>query len=126
MAIQVEDLLTLAEQLATQDGEAAHRSAVSRAYYFAYHVSKTWHAQLPAPGSNAGPAGGVHQQVINQLRNPAPELSQEQKNTSRKHAVLLEVLRGARHLADYNLAGPMSATDAAQACANAKRFSQLQ
>lgn len=126
MAIQVEDLLTLAEQLATQDGEAAHRSAVSRAYYFAYHVSKTWHAQLPAPGSNTGPAGGVHQQVINQLRNPAPELSQEQRSTSRKHAVLLEAMRNQRHLADYNLAGPMVAADAIQACANAKKFSQLQ
>jgi len=126
MAIQVEELLSLAEKLATQEGEAAHRSAVSRAYYYAYHVSKTWHAQLPAPGSNAGPAGGVHQQVINQLRNPAPELSQEQKKASRVAAGVLEVMRGQRHLADYNLAGPMSANDAAQACANAKKFSQLQ
>lgn len=103
MTIQKEDLLAVADQLLSGETEACWRSAVSRAYYAAYHGCDDWHNQLPVPGSDNGPRGGTHQVLINRLRNPAPGTKGEVVILSRILAAKLEVLRGDRHVADYRL-----------------------
>lgn len=116
------EFLLLAQQLAREANEVALRSSVSRAYYAAYHHIKNWHNQLPAPGSNTGPGGGVHQELINRLRNPAPELSKEMKAQSKMKAAQLETLRNQRHIADYRLDDNVTVTHALNACEQAKRL----
>lgn len=101
--MQPNEFLTLADKLAAMGDEASHRSAVSRAYYAAYHHCNRWHCQLPAPGSNAGQQGGVHQTLINQLSNPAPELSADEKRASRLLGTRLSIVKKARKKADYDL-----------------------
>jgi hypothetical protein len=122
MGITHTEFLNLAQQLAQENSEAALRSSVSRAYYAVYHHFKNWHDQLPCPGSSAGHPGGVHQELINRLRNPAPELKQEQKVESKTKAAQLEALRNQRHIADYKLSDTVEATLAKNACELAKKL----
>ena len=122
MSIACSDLLALAQKLAEQNDETSLRSSVSRAYYAAYHRSNDWHSSLQAPGSNIGHVGGVHQELINRLRNPAPEVKGEERRISKVKAAALEVLRDQRHKADYKLDGKCERADALQACANAKNL----
>lgn len=122
MSIACSDLLALAQKLAEQKEETSCRSSVSRAYYAAYHRCNDWHNSLKAPGSNVGPVGGVHQQLINRLRNPAPEVKGEERRISKLKAAWLEVLRDKRHKADYKLDGNCERADALQACADAKNL----
>lgn len=97
------EFLTLAQLLAGNPDEASQRSAVSRAYYAAYHHCLEWHGQLPAPGNNVGPEGGKHQTLINQLTHPAPEVPSALKMKSKSLGYKLNELRLARVKADYKL-----------------------
>jgi hypothetical protein len=103
MAIQTRQLMSHAEDLAIPDSECSWRSAISRSYYAAFHVTGAWEKQLPAPGSNQGPEGGHHQQLINRLRNPAPEVPLELKRKSRSIAGRLQTQKERRVKADYFL-----------------------
>ncbi|OWQ48833.1 hypothetical protein CDL60_02790 [Roseateles noduli] len=53
--------------------------------------------------SNAGPAGGRHQELINRLRNPAPECGTEVGHRSRASSYQLFAQRQRRVDADYDL-----------------------
>jgi uncharacterized protein (UPF0332 family) len=105
MPITTADLMHVARSLAQAGGEPNLRSCVSRAYYAAYHHAKHWHAMLPTPGSNVGPPGGLHQQLINQLAHPHVSVPLAMQIMSRQLALKLEALRGRRTFADYKLAG---------------------
>lgn len=114
------DFLSLAESLAIAQDEASKRTAASRAYYAAYHHCLEWHGQLPVPGSNSGPSGGVHQVLINQLSNPAPELEPVVKALSRRTGIRLNVIRTTRKKADYSLHAPMEELELCQALSTAR------
>jgi uncharacterized protein (UPF0332 family) len=120
MSIKKEDLLNLACELRSAGAEPHWRSAVSRAYYAVYHGCTDWHKALPMPGSNTGPAGGVHQQLINRMRNPDTSTPDGQRKLSKMLATQLEVLRGQRHQADYNLGDKVDQALAANACQQAQ------
>lgn len=122
MSIQKEDLLSLAGELSIGATEAHWRSAVSRAYYAAYHGCDAWHSALPSPGSNTGIGGGKHQQLINRLGHPAPEVKDGRANISKVVAVRLGVLRTQRASADYELSGALDAAAAINACVSAKEI----
>lgn len=69
-------LLGLAREIYSGGGEHHMRSSISRAYYAAYHGCKTWCEDLPGIASiGGGLEGGVHQNLVNQLQNPAPEVT---------------------------------------------------
>lgn len=100
MSFSWEDLLSLAEELAeapSGDGlrEAKHRSAISRAYYAAYHRALNYyrvkHRGLPPRASRGG---GWHEALCEALRDSADAVEQEVGD-------LLTDLKGNRHDADY-------------------------
>lgn len=117
MSIQKEDLLALAGELSNGPTEAHWRSAVSRAYYATYHGTKDWYATLTMPGSNAGQNGGVHQQFINALKNPAPGIAADLCRKSKTLGARLDVLRIQRTTADYALQETVDKVLAASSCA---------
>jgi uncharacterized protein (UPF0332 family) len=103
MPITPNDLLEAARRQALDPSETWRRSAISRAYYAAYHRCRDWESTLPTLGSNAGPAGGRHQELINRLRNPAPECGTEVGHRSRASSYQLFAQRQRRVDADYDL-----------------------
>lgn len=119
MSVTKEDLLQLANDLLLNSTEVHYRSAVSRAYYAAYHGCLGWHANMPVPGSIDGPPGGVHQQLLNQLRNGAPGWSSDQKYLGRVLSIQLGGLKVRRIMADYQLGMPFDEATAATNCATA-------
>lgn len=122
MTTAAQDILGVAQKICEFSCEAGYRSAISRAYYSVYHGGLEWEKSFPSPGSNIGPEGGVHQQLINRLRNPAPEIKDpDLRALSRRIAARLDALRTKRKAADYLLAAAgHEAIDAANCCAQAK------
>lgn len=113
MAITDLDLLRVAQPLSASTDEADRRSGISRAYYAAFHRAQAWHASLPMPGSNRGPDGGEHQQLINKLRNPDASLKPEVAKMSRTLGAKLEAYRNRRVTADYKLTSSIDPGEAA-------------
>jgi uncharacterized protein (UPF0332 family) len=103
MPITPDDLFLAARRQALDPSETWRRSAISRAYYAAFHRCREWEKTLPTLGSNLGPAGGRHQELINRLRNPAPECGKEVGNLSRASGYQLFFQRQRRVDADYEL-----------------------
>ena len=123
MSVTKEDLLQLANELLLAANEVQWRAAVSRAYYAAYHGCLVWHAGMPTPGSaGGGKPGGVHQQLLNQLRNGAPEWSASQKFLGRILSAQLGALKARRKIADYDLNEPFDRALAASNCAAAEQL----
>jgi uncharacterized protein (UPF0332 family) len=121
MSINSLDLIKIAETLSSMDSEAAHRSATSRAYYAAYHACAQWESELSMVGSNTGPQGGIHQQLVNRLKNPAPEIKDlEKKKLSRILSMLLDSLRIQRKMADYSITEPYDSSSAINHCETSK------
>lgn len=122
MTIASQDILVVAKKICELSCEAGYRSAISRAYYSIYHGGLEWEKSFPNFGSNVGPQGGVHQQLINRLRNPAPEMKDaDLRGLSRRIAARLDALRTKRKAADYMLtAEGHEAIDAANCCAQAE------
>lgn len=102
MAITTEELFALGDEVRTGETEAHLRSAVGRYYYAAYHACQSWHARLPAPGSDGG-VGGVHQRFISQLRWPSSQCSTEDLRKSKLIAAKLDICRTRRKVCDYDL-----------------------
>ena len=116
-----EGFVTFAETLDKSTGEAALRASVSRAYYGAYHRCLEWEKQLPALGSRIGPDGGIHQQLINRLKNPAPE-SNSVAMKSRSLAYRLVQLKVNRVSADYHLDVLLTDAQVESAIVNARQL----
>jgi uncharacterized protein (UPF0332 family) len=93
------DFLPLARQLIGMSGEAARRSAVSRAYYAAFHVARDLLAGL---GFTTPRADRAHEYLYRRLNNSglAPV---------RVAANQLHDLRARRNQADYDVPIPFSA-----------------
>lgn len=63
-----------------------------------------WHARLTAPGNaGGGPAGGVHQRLINALKSPSPLCAPEVAKRSKVLGARLQILRDRRKTCDYVL-----------------------
>lgn len=120
MPIICVDFLIFAEGLDASASEATARSAVSRAYYGAFHRVEAWHETLPQPGHDIGPRGGMHQVLINQLQNPDTQCDMGLRIKSRGIAYALSELKGMRTAADYDLSCTQGKEEAANACAKAR------
>lgn len=72
------------------------------------------------PGSIDGAPGGVHQKLLNQLRNCAPECTQPQRELSKSLSAQLGALRFTRNIADYQLAASFDEVQAHNACSVAQ------
>lgn len=116
MSIEPRHFHEVATLLADGSDEAAWRSAVSRAYYAAYHACDAWHDRLPLPGSVVG-EGGSHQQLCSRLKNPAPGTEAEAARRSRLLGQQLNALRARRKLADYLLQDSIDQHEAKTMCA---------
>ena len=103
MAVSPRDLLREARHAAQRkDEETARRTAISRAYYAAFHGARKYHTCLPKPGRSKANVG-EHENLIHQLRNPDPSLPAELRKQSSVVGTLLLKLRPSRMLADYEL-----------------------
>lgn len=83
------DFIALAGRLAASNDEAALRSAVSRAYYGAFHLAIAFLAELDCPTNGHG--------------EPPRRLSEPGNENARLAGQLLIELQGARVKADYKL-----------------------
>ncbi len=83
------EFIALAGRLATSNDEAALRSAVSRAYYGAFHLAIAFLAELDCPTNGHG--------------EPPRRLSESGNENARLAGQLLNELQGARVKADYKL-----------------------
>lgn len=102
------DLLVAAREVGqTANSESMIRAAISRYYYAAYHCGHQFHAALPRAGL-PGNARGRHNQLISQLTNPSPQLSQRQQADSLVVGTALLAIRNLRIPADYHLHTNMS------------------
>ncbi|WP_431263039.1 hypothetical protein ACQ859_23690 [Roseateles chitinivorans] len=103
MAIGSKELFVFAQTLSGDGSEVATRDAISRAYYAAFHRCRAWEQSLPELGSNEGPGGGSHQELINRLKHPSRKCGEILRDRSRANGTQLEVQRDRRQLADYDL-----------------------
>lgn len=103
MPIEAKDLSRLADAQAAQAGnEAGRRSAISRAYYAAYHRCRRWELMLPHRGRAKLP-GGVHDRLIQRLDAPDRRCCDALAERSRAMAKLLKQELDCRVAADYHL-----------------------
>lgn len=105
---QSHDWLRLARELGQRPDETAQRSAISRAYYAAYHCCLAWERLLPAPGADAG-SQGVHSALIARLEHPHRGCSRVEAARSKALGKLLRAQRTRRATADYKWDRPISA-----------------
>lgn len=115
--IEPADLLREAQTLlnAVDDNEVRRRTAVSRAYYAAYHGAKV---VAEAAGYRDDGKTSVHAQLGRYFQT-----SPDRKR--KRIASMLKDLRNLRVRADYYLAGDLSASDAEYAIATALRIVSL-
>lgn len=102
------DYLVLAQHLAQRDDEASQRSAISRAYYAAFHVARR-HVMQTHPEVILPRHGAVHDVVWTTLERGAREERAAAHGGKR--------LRQKRTLADYELVGLSFPSDGRQAIA---------
>ncbi len=93
------DFLPLARHLLGIGDEPARRSAVSRAYYAAFHVARDLLADL---GFTTPRADRAHEYLYRRLNNSGSAVVRVAANQ-------LHDLRSLRNRADYDLAAPFSA-----------------
>jgi hypothetical protein len=111
MSVLPRDLLGEAREVAKRgEVETARRTAISKAYYAAYHGAKLYHDRLPLPGRSKANVG-EHENLIHQLQNPDPKLTEEQRNCSMTVGGPVLRLRPLRTTADYYLKEAVSARD---------------
>lgn len=103
MTIGSRELFAFAQTLGRDGSEVATRDAISRACYAAFHRCRAWEQSLPELGNNEGPSGGSHQELINRLKHPSRKCGEVLRDRSRANGIQLEVQRGRRRLADYDL-----------------------
>lgn len=106
-SIAAKELLKDAEALANGfTSEARRRSAVSRAYYAAYHRCLAWVSLLPNR-PEPPKSGSVHVWLINCLRDTDPLCDARIAKRSRALALLMRAQRDRRVHADYELQKPV-------------------
>ena len=129
MSIHPSNWLQYADTLArdARGNETALRTAVSRAYYGAFHDCLNWYAKLPDVGSppSANDGQGMHKAFFDKLENPGKGLSIEQADASIARGRALRALHLDRVVADYKLAKEVAYPMAATAVAKAKKIAQI-
>lgn len=125
MSTSAADLLQLAALLEGGADEASWRGAVGRAYYASYYGCLAWHTAQTPPGSVGGHPGGVHQTLINQLKNGAPEWPQDRRTLGKSLAYRLGALLTRRRIADYEPDAEFAQDVACTDCANARFLAGL-
>lgn len=132
MATRPSQILDLARSLQAQSAasEAHARSAVSRAYYAAYHAAREFHIGLAEPGYMPPPrpghkdeAAGIHVELVLRLQNPASKVRKASSKiaaTSVAIGSVLDALRLNRVLADYRLDEAVSEELAREALSSAE------
>ena len=119
------DLLNNAKLIrANQADEAAHRAAISRAYYAAYHAARGFHISLPSPGRLIR-ANGRHEQLVEQLQNPTIATTDARHIKSRRIGFILRDLLRQRITADYFLAATILEDDADEVLLNSESVLNL-
>lgn len=102
-----QEFVEYAESVVARDKSAVSsvelRSAVSRAYYGAYHTCLQFEASLAIVGRESDRPGGVHEKLLQRLGSPDSRLSDAIKLTSRRLSALLRQSREERERADYHL-----------------------
>jgi uncharacterized protein (UPF0332 family) len=88
------DFLTLANRLASGPGEAERRSAISRAYYAAFHTATDF---IESCGVKLPHSAAAHDKVAHCMQNC-------ESNDLALAGIKLNSLRKTRNLADYQLA----------------------
>ncbi len=106
------DFLALAQALLAQPGEAAWRTAVSRAYFGAFHVGRRFMEGL---GFTVPPTEQAHGHVWIRLANGGNAQVAQAGND-------LHQLRRQRNRADYELGRPCAHTHALQQVQHAERI----
>lgn len=124
MACTCNDFLGFAKTLAEQSSslEIAHRSAVSRAYYAAFHAAKSFSDNLSVPGEPAPQGMGVHASLYHSLSHPRLPNGDPLSGKSRSIAYMSQNLKRHREVADYDLQAEVVASDAEDAIAKAKEI----
>ena len=108
------DFLPLARALAAEATEAAWRSGLSRAYYAAFHVARDLMESL---GFAVPKADAAHKHMAWRLGNCGDV---QVEDVGRK----LDILRGDRNSADYDMRHPMPQTFAQQRVKMAEQIVQ--
>ena len=117
MPVNPTDILAIAARLSEHNTEAAHRSAVSRAYYSVYHHGlRTVKVKL-APVDLKKYSKGCHQRL-------GERLIDGKTSDWRDVAEDVEWLRKARVTADYHLGEPSSAIKAKIASSERGAYSE--
>lgn len=111
MPVTPQDFLSAAQALSAETSEIAHRSAISRAYYAAYHAAEQFHAALPMPGSAPAKVTGMHETLFHQLTNPSLKKEHPHWSVSRQIGYKARDLKPYRVKADYNLDVSLSSSD---------------
>jgi uncharacterized protein (UPF0332 family) len=106
--------LHLAEELAQRSEEAAHRSAISRAYYAAFHVAKE-RAESVGLGIADTDGRGSHVACWTSYKNSA-------QRRDRQLGARGDELRVIRNRADYEDEFPGASERASQAVEEARRL----
>lgn len=113
MSISERDLYELARASHEHaQEEVDYRSAISRAYYAAYHRCVDFHSRLPYGGKEPrGGNGGAHERLIHRLTNPTiadGDIFARSVELGHK----LRTLKMRRHIADYQLSKTVRPKDA--------------
>lgn len=109
----------------TESTEGPARSAVSRAYYAAYHDCLGWEQTLGFCGIEPPDLRGSHILLSSRLSSPHPMIAPNSKSLSRQRGYALRAFHTMRVVADYKLEQSVSLEDAHQAIADARRIMSI-
>jgi hypothetical protein len=119
MPVSPKDLLTFAESAAPGCDEATSRSALSRAYYAAYHALLEHLQQFPEESASASEHLG-HREAWRRLKNwrvpTAYESVGNMKASAKRVALDYKAALDARALADYELGSSVSNSEVQAQC----------
>lgn len=104
MAVDIEELLHQAKQLAVDYSEISQRAAASRGYYYAYHKCLAFaDSNSFDPPEYASEKGGLHHQLIQQFLQYRDSADAEKSKRARCVGHILTRMRAIRTHADYKL-----------------------
>lgn len=106
------DILRFAESMADAADEVKNRSSISRAYYAAYHVAKTYEQFLPNPRTIRG---GTHKQLTDKFCDINSD------SRLRSIGYILRDMCTHREAADYDLSEPITIYETNAQIESAKR-----
>ena len=116
------DLMSVADALSIEEGEAWQRSAISRAYYASFHRCLAWESGLPKKAPSVRQKGSEHQQLLNRLKKPNSSCSEKERQLSIKLHSLLRSQRARRIKADCRIDEDVTRKEMRRQLADAKQL----